>query len=93
VVTGREADAAVHLAHDALGPGVHAFGAAVVVGQGQGRVDGTAVLVETADEGVQVREINGTGSGDPRVEAVGVAVVSIISLIDRPSQRRSCRFP
>lgn len=37
-----EAGTAVHLARDALGLGVHVFGAAVVVGQGDGRTDGIA---------------------------------------------------
>ncbi|MGI5490295.1 hypothetical protein [Microtetraspora malaysiensis] len=42
----REAGPAVYLAHDPLGLGVHAFGAAVMERQGDGRSDGLAVLAK-----------------------------------------------
>ncbi|GII32962.1 hypothetical protein Pmi06nite_64040 [Planotetraspora mira] len=71
----REAGPAVHLAHDALGFRVDAFGAAVVEGQGDGRVDGVAVVVEAVGEGVQVRQIAGPGGGDSRIKTVGVVLV------------------
>lgn len=51
VAERREAGAAVHLAHDALGLGIHALGSAVVERQGDGRTDGVAVLVKAAAEG------------------------------------------
>jgi hypothetical protein len=51
----------VHLARDACGLGVHAFGAAVVEEQGDSCADGVAVLVEAAGEGVQMRKISGAG--------------------------------
>ena len=68
-----EAGAAVHLAHDPFGFGVDAFGSAVVVRQGQAGVDGVAVLVEAAGEGVQVRQVGRAGGGDPAVEEAVVA--------------------
>ncbi|EFC81304.1 hypothetical protein FrEUN1fDRAFT_5551 [Parafrankia sp. EUN1f] len=54
--------------------GVHAFGAAVVVGQGESGVDGRAVEVEPAGKGMQVRQVRTTGGVDPLVEPVGVAI-------------------
>ena len=69
-----EAGASVHLAHDPLRLGVHAFGSAVVVGQGHRCVDGVVVEFEAAGEGVQVRQVRRAGSGDPGVEAFAVAV-------------------
>lgn len=58
-----EARAAV-LALDQLGFLVHAFGAAVVVRQGEGGVDCGAVLLE-APGGMQVGQVLGLGRGDP----------------------------
>jgi hypothetical protein len=42
----------VHLAHDPFRLGVHFFGSAVVVRQGDGCVDGIMVLVQAAGEGM-----------------------------------------
>ncbi len=50
-----EPDPAVHLAHDPLRAGVDAFGAAIVVGKGEGGVHGGAVKLDPVGEAVQVR--------------------------------------
>lgn len=47
-----EAGPAVHLSHDPFRSGVDALGAAVVVRQRQSGVDGGAVEVEAAGEGM-----------------------------------------
>jgi hypothetical protein len=44
---------------------VHFFCTAIVIGAGQGGVDGVAVLVESAGERVQVGQILGACVGDP----------------------------
>jgi translation elongation factor EF-1beta len=47
-----KACSSIHLAFEQLGFGVDAFGRSVVMGQGQGGVDGVSVPVEPAGEGV-----------------------------------------
>ena len=47
-----ESGASVHLSHDPLGAGVDAFGAAVVVRQGDGTVHSGPVDLETVGETV-----------------------------------------
>ena len=74
---GREARAAVHLALDQLGFVVDAFGAAVVVRQGEGGVDCGAVLLEAPSEDMQVGQVLGLGRGDPGAQESGIAVGGI----------------
>jgi hypothetical protein len=54
--------------------GVDAFGSDVVIRQGQAGVDGVAVLVEAAGEGIEVGQVGRAGSSDPVMEAFVVAV-------------------
>ena len=70
-----EACASVHLPLDHLGPGADSFGAAVVVREGEPGGGGLAVQVQAAGEGVQVGQAGGAGSGDPLLQAPGVARV------------------
>jgi len=69
-----EAGAAMHPPHDRFRFGVHAFGPAVVVRQGQGRVHGFFVQVEAAGEGVQVEQVGRADGGNPFLKASGVAL-------------------
>jgi hypothetical protein len=70
-----EAGAAVHLSLDRLGLGVDSLGPAVVVRQGERGGGSLDVQVEAPGEGVQVREINGVGGGDPLLKMTGVVRV------------------
>jgi hypothetical protein len=53
---------------------VHAFGAAVVVRQGEGGIDCGAVLLEAPGESMQVGQVLGLGRGDPGAQQGGIAV-------------------
>ena len=63
----------MHLTHDPFGFGVDSFGPAVVIREGQAGVDGIAVVVQAAGEGVQVGQVGRAGGGDPLVEEFVVA--------------------
>jgi len=69
-----EAGAAMHLPHDPFRFGVHAFGPAVVVWLGHGRVHGFFVQVEAAGESVQVGQVGRADGGDPFLEVFGVVL-------------------
>lgn len=68
-----EPSSAVHLPRDPFGSGVNAFGAAVVVREGESGVDGGAVEFEAVGEGVQVGQVTGANRADPVGELGGVA--------------------
>ena len=70
-----EACASVHLAFEQLGLGVDSFGTAVVVREREPRRGGVAVQVQAAGEGMYVGQVGGAGSGDPFLQAPGVARV------------------
>jgi hypothetical protein len=52
-----DAGSAVRLSLDQLGLGVHAFGASVVVGEGDSGDNGVGVLVDVSGEGVHVGQV------------------------------------
>lgn len=60
-----ESGASVHLSHDPLGAGVDAFGAAVVVGQGEAGVHGGPVDFEAVGQAAQVGQADGADGCDP----------------------------
>lgn len=60
-----ESGASVHLSHDSFGAGVDAFGAAVVVAQGEAGVHGGPVDFEAVGETAQVGQGDGAGGCDP----------------------------
>jgi hypothetical protein len=69
-----ESGTPVHLALDHLGLGVDAFGAAVVVGEGERGGGSLDVQVEAAGEGVQVGQVRIARAGDPLPEPGVVAL-------------------
>jgi hypothetical protein len=68
-----EAGASVHLPLDHLGLGVDAFGASVVVREGERGGGGLDVQVEAAGEGVHEGQVGGARVGDPLAEPGVVA--------------------
>ncbi len=75
VAEKSEPGAAVHLPLDHLGPGVNAFGAAVVVREGDTGGGGLDVQVKAAGKGVHAGQVRGVCVGDPLPEPGVVARV------------------
>lgn len=67
-----EACSSVHLAGNPLGLGVDALGRSVAVRECECGDHSVAVSLETAGEGVQIRQIGRADLGDPWVECISV---------------------
>lgn len=70
------AGTAVHQALEEFDLGVGALGAAVVVGQGAGGVDGGSVTLQTVREGVEKGQVSAVAPGDPGRQLLRVALAA-----------------